>query len=80
MELKEFIDNFADQFEDTERSEFTPTTEFRDLDEWSSLMGLSIMAMVSDVYDIAISANDVRKSKTIEDLFNIVKAYANPNE
>lgn len=77
MDLNNFIENFADQFEDTERSEFTSTTEFHDLDEWSSLMGLSIMAMVSDVYDIAISANDVRKSKTIEDLFNIVKAYAN---
>lgn len=77
MDLNNFIENFSDQFEDTERSEFTSTTEFHDLDEWSSLMGLSIMAMVSDVYDIAISANDVRKSKTIEDLFNIVKAYAN---
>lgn len=80
MELKEFIDNFADQFEDTERNEFTPATDFHELEEWSSLTGLSIMAMVSDVYDIAISANDVRKSKTIEDLFNIVKAYANSNE
>lgn len=77
MEIKDFIENFADQFEDTERSEFTPTTEFRELEEWSSVMGLSIMAMVSDVYEINITANDVRKSKTIEDLFNIVKAYAN---
>lgn len=80
MDLKEFIENFADQFEDTEKSEFTPTTEYCELDEWSSVMGLSIMAMVSDVYGIAITAKDVRKSKTIEDLFNIVKAYENSNE
>lgn len=80
MELNDFVLNFAKQFEDTDVVEFTPTTEFHELDEWSSLMGLSIMAMVSDVYNIAISANDVRKSKTIEDLFNIVKAYAESNE
>ena len=77
MDIKDFIENFAEQFEDTEKSEFTPSTEFRELDEWSSLMGLSIMAMISDVYDISISANDVRKSKTIEDLFNVVKAMTN---
>lgn len=77
MELKDFIEKFAEQFEDTEKSEFTPDTEFRDLDEWSSLMGLSIMAMISDVYDIEISANELRKSKTIQELFNIVEAKSN---
>ena len=77
MELKDFIENFAEQFEDTEKSDFTPSTVYSDLDEWTSLMGLSIMAMVSDVYDIDISADDLRRSKTIEDLFNVVKAMAN---
>ena len=35
MEIKEFIQNFADQFDDTETSVFTPETEFKELEEWS---------------------------------------------
>jgi len=54
MEIKEFIQNFADQFEDTDASVFTPETVFHDLDEWSSLVGLSLIAMIDDEYDVTI--------------------------
>jgi len=74
MEIKEFIENFADQFDDTDAGEFTPTTVFKDLDEWSSLIALSIIAMVDEEYDITLKGDDIRNSNTIEDLFNIVKA------
>lgn len=74
MELKEFIENFADQFEETEASEFTADTKFRELDEWSSLISLSIIAMVDEEYDVALKGDDIRNSETIEDLFNIVKS------
>ena len=43
MEIKEFIQNFASQFDDTDVSEFTANTEFRELDEWSSLTALSVI-------------------------------------
>lgn len=38
MDLKEFIEHFAEQFEDTEVSVFQPDTNFKELEEWSSLM------------------------------------------
>lgn len=74
MEIKEFIQNFADQFDDTDASVFKPETEFKKLDEWSSLIALSIIAMVDEEYDVAIKGDDIRNNKTIEDLFNDVKA------
>lgn len=76
MDIKEFIENFADQFEDTDISELKPETAFKDLDEWSSLIALSVIAMVDEEYDVAIKGDDIRNSKTIEDLFNDVKAKA----
>ena len=45
MEIKEFIQNFADQFDDTDASVFTPETKFKELEEWSSLTALSVIAM-----------------------------------
>ena len=74
MELKSFIENFAEQFDDTDISEINPETKFKELDEWSSLVALSIIAMVDEEYDVVIKGDDIRSSETIEDLFNIVKS------
>lgn len=76
MELNEFVAHFAEQFEETDASVFTPDLEFRTLDEWSSLMGLNIIAMVDEEYDVTLKGNDIKSSNTIEDLFNIVKERA----
>ncbi len=74
MEINEFIGHFAEQFEDTEVSEFKAETKFKDLDEWSSLMALCVIAMVDEEYDVTIKGNDINGSETIEDLFNVVKS------
>lgn len=76
MELKDFIQNFADQFENTDASEFKAETVFRELEEWSSLIALSVIAMVDEEYDVTLKGDDIRNSNTIEDLFNIVKSKA----
>ena len=76
MDIKEFIANFAEQFEDTDASEITASTEFKNLDEWSSLIALSVIAMVDEEYDVTIKGDDIRNSNTVEALFNTVKAKA----
>ena len=76
MEIQEFIENFADQFEDTTAVELTGDTVFKELEEWSSLIALSVIAMVDEEYDVAIKGDDIRNSVTIYDLFNTVKERA----
>lgn len=76
MELNDFIQNFANQFDETDASEFSANTEFKALEEWSSLTALSIIAMVDDEYDITIKGDDIKNSETIEDLFNVVASKA----
>ena len=74
MELKEFIENFAEQFDDTESSEFQADTEYRELDEWTSLTALSIIAMIDEEYDVQLKADEMRKTQTIQELFDLVKS------
>lgn len=76
MEIKEFIENFAEQFDDTELSEFKPETVFHELEEYTSLIALSIIAMVDEEYGVTLNANEMSSAVTIEDLFNTVKAKA----
>lgn len=70
--LDEFVTLFAEQFDDTDASEITATTVFHDLEEWSSLIGLSVIAMVDEEFEVALNANDMISSVTIEDLYNKV--------
>lgn len=76
MELKDFIENFAAQFDDTDASEIKAETVFKDLDEWSSLIALSIIAMVDEEYDIQIKGDDVRRCNTVGDLFSLIESKA----
>lgn len=74
MELNEFIANFAEQFEETDVNEIKAETVFHELDEYSSLIALSIIAMVDEEYDVQLKGDDMRSAVTVEDLFNIVKS------
>lgn len=77
MDIKIFIENFAAQFEDTDSAVFTPDTKFRELDEWSSLTALSILAMVDEEYDVQLKADEMRKTNTVQELFDLVKSHKN---
>lgn len=72
MELKEFIENFAEQFDDTDASEIQADTEFHELDEWGSLTGMGVIAMVKTTYGKTITGKEIRECVTVKDLFNLV--------
>lgn len=74
MNQEEFVQNFINQFDDTDASEISKGTHFKNLDEWSSLMALSIIAMCDEEYDVKIKGDDIRSADTVEDLYNIVKS------
>lgn len=76
MELTEFIEKFAEQFDETDAAEFRADTEFKALEEWSSLSALSIIAMVDEEYDITLKGDDIKTPETIEDLFNLIQSKA----
>lgn len=74
MEIKDFIQNFADQFEDIDINKISPETSFRDLDEWSSLIALSVLAMIDEEYDVQLKGEEMRNAKTVQHLFDLVQS------
>lgn len=76
MEISNFIENFIDQFEDEPTCEVTAETVFRDIEGWSSIVALSVMAMVDEEYDVQLTADEMRKANTIGDLFNTISSKA----
>lgn len=74
MTIETFINNFANQFEETNIAEFKEDTNYKDLEEWSSLIALLIIAMVDENYNVRLKGEDIRTASSILDLFNIIKS------
>lgn len=74
MELKDYVLNFAEQFEDTDPEEIVATTKFHDLEEWDSLIALAVLNMTEKKFGKKITFDEMKKCITIEDLYNIVEA------
>lgn len=72
MDLNEFVANFAEQFDDTDPSEITASCVFHDLDEWSSLVGMSVLALAKTQYGKAITGAELKACVTVEDVFNLI--------
>ena len=74
MTLDEFVKAFAAELEDTPEETISPETNYRELEEWSSLTALSIISMVDDNEDKIITGADLRSCKTIEELYNLIQS------
>ena len=77
MEIKEFIENFVDQFDDLELADVTPETVMRDLDEWSSMIGLSLLNMSEKDYRVTLTFEELRQAITVQDLFDTIEKKQN---
>lgn len=72
MEIKDFIEKFAEAIEIENPQSLNEETDFHNLDEWSSLAALSIIAMIDEEFGVTVSGTEMRSCETISDLFAIV--------
>lgn len=74
MELDEFVKGFADLYEDTDVAEITADTAFQGLDEWDSLLLLSIIAFVKTNCGKNVSGKEIRSCITVKELYFLIEA------
>ena len=74
MEIKEFIEKFAEAIEVENLEELTAETEFKELDEWSSLSVMLLIAFFDEEFEKQIGDKDVRSCTTLQDLYNLANA------
>ena len=71
MELKDFIDKIVEQLEIESAEALNGDTEFRELEEWSSLSVMELIALYDDEFDKQIGDVDIKKCTTIGDLYKL---------
>jgi acyl carrier protein len=72
--IEEFIKHIEAEFEDLEPGTLKPESNFRDAFEWNSINALILIALIKTEYNVSINAEDIQKSKTVNDIFEIVKS------
>jgi acyl carrier protein-related protein len=71
MDLKEFIEKFAEVIEVEDVESLNGDTDFRDLDEWSSLSVMLLVAFFDEEFEKEIGDSVIKECSTIEDLYKI---------
>lgn len=73
MEINEFIENFVDQFDDLELADVKPESVMRDFDEWSSMIGLSLLNMADKEYGVKLTFDELKHAITVQNLFDVIQ-------
>jgi acyl carrier protein len=71
MEIKEFIKKFAEAIEVEDVEGLTPETAFHDLDEWSSISVMLLIAFFDEEFEKELSNAAIKQATTIQDLYDI---------
>lgn len=72
MELIEFIKIFKESFDEIE-TEIKADTIYKEIDEWTSMQALLLIAHVDDTLNVVLDADSIKDTHTVKDLFLLVK-------
>lgn len=73
ISVEEFTKLLEEEFEDVQTGTLKPTTNYRDIPDFSSMYALIIIAFIDNQFDVLLEGKDLKEAQTIQDLYNIVK-------
>lgn len=73
-DITEFIKKIELEMDEIVPGTIKPTTNFRELEQWSSMMGLIFIALIDTEYNVTLNGNDLITCITVQDLYDVVKS------
>ncbi|NJC26126.1 acyl carrier protein [Neolewinella antarctica] len=74
VQMDKFIENLREQYEMLEdQVVIDAATKFKELEDWDSLVALSVIAMADEEYRVKISGDDIRSVTTVRELHDLVR-------
>jgi len=72
MQIKDFIEIFTESFDEL-NTEINETTVYKKIPEWTSMQSLFFIAHLDDSTNVVLNTEDLLNTKTIKDLYLLVK-------
>lgn len=77
MQIEQFTQKFAEAIDEDDLATAPPNTNFRRLKSWDSMAAFSVMAMIDKEYGITLKDAEMRKTETIQQLYDLVASKKN---
>ena len=68
--LEDLIEKLEAEFDEIKPGSLKANTSFKDLEEWSSMQALVVIALVDEHYEVALSGEDLMQCETVQDIYN----------
>lgn len=72
MSIDILIKKIQEEVDEINLDNLRPETVFVEIEGWSSLYGLILMALVSTEYGVDLSGKQVSTIRTVQDLYDII--------
>lgn len=74
MDITTFIEKIEEEIEEFEPGALQPNTNYRDLEDWSSMHALIIIALADTEFEVTVTGEDLRQCNTVQELYDLVKS------
>jgi len=72
MEIQELISHIENEFEELQEGSLKSTSSIKEMDGWSSMHALILIALVDSHYDILLTGEELRNVESVQDLFDTI--------
>ena len=77
MEINELIEKLQVEFEDIPAGTLKPETKISDIEGWSSMHTLIVIALADTEYGVTVKGDEFRKIQTIQELYDLIAEKQN---
>jgi acyl carrier protein len=74
MKIQQLIDQIENEFDEVQPGTIKPESSFRELEGWSSMHALILIALIDNEYDILLTGEQLKNAQTVQDLFEIIQS------
>ena len=72
MDIQELIKHIENEFDDLPNGALNPKTSIREIEGWSSMHALILIALVDNHYDVLLTGEELKNALTVQDLFDVI--------
>ena len=80
MNIDDFIRKIEEEFEDLQPNVLSSSDVLKEKFTWDSINALIFLAHVNVEYDVELSAEELMKSETVQDLYDLVYSKVQKKE
>ncbi len=74
MNIQLLIDQIENEFDEVQPGTIKPESSFRELEGWSSMHALILIALIDNEYDILLTGEQLKNAQSVQDLFEIIQS------